>query len=756
MRIASMVMLLCLAVTSLSTVSRALDIIIDEFGDPEIADWAINARVWRDGKGQPIDEKPFSLTHVDDPGILGRSPGGLRVEFASAKAKKTPNCYGLLRRINVPHPAPETDCLMFNLSMEAGGGVIKSVDLFHVPTWRKFTAGSIRLDFDGRRRIVLKREDMTAPGDEMEWADINYIQLVVFGDFVATISDLRWADSTRLSPSEPPAGGVVRAELPVQDVTAEQVRRGGGRTGVRVFSRNRLERCTYNTVPRPREMFAGLTVFGSPGEYEPATFSVRSASDLPGVNVALGGDLRSDDGTSSISASAVEFRVVTPMSLWLDTRRMREVEYLLMKEPRVKIAANRTKRFWVTVHIPEEASAGTYGSSIELRQNGTVLERISYRVEVLPIKLAELDDIAYFMYFRTERLPGWGQNRAYFTRCLEDMREHGINSITAYVYPDGSPAMETAKPGTLSMADHVGAIKDSGLLRPGAGKFIWIAAACYGSWGVKAFTPLVRENGWEMLAYAIDEPGDERRQKLVRKVVPRLKKACPDVDVTTAIGDKGIEVVGEYYDTWICATGHTDDARVAQARERGKRLWTYECALSPTDALTCRHYFGYWLWRSGATGAAFWAYCDGSAKDRFMLPVKDWTTHDPRWITRHDFVWCVPEGPIPSVGWEAAREGIDDFRYLRTLEQTIAEVGKTGGPEVKAAKLFLEDLHRRIKPGNYGKALEVARDRAKEEGRNTITLFERATPEPALTRDDYSTIRRQAADHILRLQDAMR
>jgi hypothetical protein len=239
-------------------------------------------------------------------------------------------------------------------------------------------------------------------------------------------------------------------------------------------------------------------------------------------------------------------------------------------------------------------------------------------------------------------------------------------------------------------------------------------------------------------------------------VVPRMKKACPGVPITTAIGDKGIETVGDYYDLWICVTGHTDDPRVAQAKAKGKRLWTYECALSPTDALTSRHHFGYWLWRSGATGAAFWAYCDGSARDRFMLPVKDWTTYDPRHVYRHDYVWCVPDGPIPSVGWEQAREGVDDYRYLRTLEQLVAKAEAAGKKDSAAkANRFLAKLRQRVKPENYGKALEAARRRARNEGRSTITLFDRKAPEPALSLADYNAVRRQAADHIIALQTAL-
>ncbi|MBT7840695.1 MAG: hypothetical protein HN742_02430 [Lentisphaerae bacterium] len=747
----------CLVVCLTGSCVLAAEIVIDEFSSPELADWALSPRVWRDGKGQPIDETPFSLTHTTDAAILGDAPGGLQVEFASAKATKTPGCYGLLRRINVPHPAPETDCLVFDLIVEGGGGNIKSVDLFHVPSWRRFTAGPVPLDFSGFRQVVLKRDDMRPSPDATAWEEVNYIQFVVSGDVVFTISNMRWSQSATLIPRAPEPQRVTRAVLPVTDVTPG-TGAGASPTGdIAVFARDPLRRCTYKTVPAANEGLDKLAVFSVPGEAEPTTFSVRSPTPVRGVSVSMAGDLVSGSGGAGIPAESMEIRVVTPMSLWLDTRRMREVEYLLVDHDMVDLEANRTTRFWVTVRVPENTPAETYRGALVVRTATREIARIPYHVEVLPIQLATLDDICYFMYFRPERLPAWGQTREYFTQCLVDMREHGMNGISAYVYPDGSPVMKTARPGTLCMDDTVQAIRESGLMKPGVGTFVWIAASCYGGWGVKAFTPVVREQGWEMLAYAIDEPNDERRQKLVRQVVPRLKKACPDVHVVTAIGEKGIEVVGDFYDTWICVAAHTDDKRVAQAREQGKRLWTYECGLSPSDALTCRYHFGYWLWRTGATGAAFWAYCDASAKDRFMLPLKDWTAYDQSALYRHDFVWCVPEGPIPSIGWEEAREGIEDFRYLRTLENVVAEAAKAGREgEAAEGRAFLAELRGTIDPANYGKAQDAARTRAKQEGRNTITLFERDSPEPALTVGDYSGLRRRAGELILRLQKGLK
>ena len=120
------------------------------------------------------------------------------------------------------------------------------------------------------------------------------------------------------------------------------------------------------------------------------------------------------------------------------------------------------------------------------------------------------------------------------------------------------------------------------------------------------------------------------------------------------------------------------------------------------------------------------------------------------------FVWCVPEGPIPSVGWEAAREGIDDHRYLRTLRELIAKAEAAGkGAAAQQAMKFLKGLRDRIHPEHYGKAYTEADERGKKEGRHGVSLFERAPPEPALKLDDYTGVRRRAVEHVIRLQNVL-
>jgi hypothetical protein len=73
---------------------------------------------------------------------------------------------------------------------------------------------------------------------------------------------------------------------------------------------------------------------------------------------------------------------------------------------------------------------------------------------------------------------------------------------------------------------------------------------------------------------------------------------------------------------------------------------------------------------SGGVGDPF-NYLDGSAMDFF---------------NRHE-----PDGtPIPVAMWEAYREGYDDYRYVTTLEQLVAEAQRSENPAAREAATTAE------------------------------------------------------------------
>jgi len=64
-----------------------------------------------------------------------------------------------------------------------------------------------------------------------------------------------------------------------------------------------------------------------------------------------------------------------------------------------------------------------------------------------------------------------------------------------------------------------------------------------------------------------------------------------------------------------------------------------------------------------------------------------------------NYVYPTPDELIPSIGWEAVREGIDDYRYLRTLQKTVETARAAGAKEetLRPAVALLEEVNRRIR-----------------------------------------------------------
>ena len=65
----------------------------------------------------------------------------------------------------------------------------------------------------------------------------------------------------------------------------------------------------------------------------------------------------------------------------------------------------------------------------------------------------------------------------------------------------------------------------------------------------------------------------------------------------------------------------------------------------------------------------------------------------------HDYVLTTSAGPMPTVGWEGAREGILDYRILRALEKKVAAGGRN--PDTQKAALWLGRLKHSVDPKLY-------------------------------------------------------
>ena len=161
------------------------------------------------------------------------------------------------------------------------------------------------------------------------------------------------------------------------------------------------------------------------------------------------------------------------------------------------------------------------------------------------------------------------------------------------------------------------------------------------------------KRGWpEMLLYNFDEPNYPNSQ---HKGMDKYMRVMRDVRVRyiTAIGSKGAYGYGDLFDIWVVYAGLITPALRAEADRLGAEVWTYSCHLYPPESMKERYFAGYYVWANKLKGHTTWHhYAQGGYKNI--------------WMRQGD------KGPMPNIGWESRREGIDDYRYMTLLEVSIA------------------------------------------------------------------------------------
>ena len=481
---------------------------------------------------------------------------------------------------------------------------------------------------------------------------------------------------------------------------------------------------------------------------------------MPRTKVTIG-DLRC--GPSILSAAHGKVRKVESFNRWLNTGHFMRMEYLLRDQAVVDVPAATTQRFWLTVHVPEDARPGIYRGPLSVQCDGRTVAELTLEVEVLPIKLAAPEGMSYFEYFPAH-LPQYAKTKEYQRKIFEDMRAHGMTTATAYQYPylksDGTWINLDTELGFRNTLQN---LKRAGLPQ-GDRPLVWIGTAQNGDDRIytKVLGDVKKAHGPDLLLYVVDEPDTPERQQTARAVMAKIdafRQAHPEwkVRTVTAIGDKGAAAVGELYDVWIYAAHAVTPTAAERACHAGKELWSYICNLCAVDAVNHRYYYGYWAWAAGVKGCANWAYADPHFHTRYDNKL-DWDTlaeHQGEYIPYYCLAMPGPDGPVPTIGWEAVREGIDDYRYLLTLRKLIDRArrqGKTSAAD--EAEKVLQEVTSRIDVAALGRAGQRVLDDGKVKHIKWPAHFDRPSPQADLKAEDYDRLRYKVALAIMQLNKA--
>jgi hypothetical protein len=91
-----------------------------------------------------------------------------------------------------------------------------------------------------------------------------------------------------------------------------------------------------------------------------------------------------------------------------------------------------------------------------------------------------------------------------------------------------------------------------------------------------------------------------------------------------------------------------------------------------------RRNYGIALWKAGYDGAINYCYCT-------IDPERSWNDFDEDHYRDHNFAYPAVNTPIDTTQFEGWREGVDDLRYLATLQKMVETVVRSGqGVDVAA------------------------------------------------------------------------
>lgn len=468
-----------------------------------------------------------------------------------------------------------------------------------------------------------------------------------------------------------------------------------------VYARSWMEHILPDTVPEPDEITDTLWTFAAPGESEPLTFAVYARRPLTDVTVAVG-DLTQDglSASSVITAGSVDIRTVRVVTKRLDARSDPDetelVPEILDYNTPQSIAANSSKQYWLTFHVPPEAAPGDYRGTVTIAASNAPTATLDLTLTVLPFALLESPDRSHsightpLLSFDGVAVPG--DPFVYVQQDLADLRAHGMDAGS--VYTPVSVTLSITGEVLVDYSDferHMDTLTVMGFDGPAHWRGVYQLPRDLQALGVTTdtletvYVDVVRtvleradEKGWpDIYFFPVDEPfGHAEKEAELYWLAPLIKQV-PGALVEVSLD--GVETLppeadpltdvrfynGWAVDQWLPV--HTFEEIAADARASGDRLgYYYNTRGVGGRPEFSRVTFGLYAWNSPFPEQGVWTY------RHFVGDPYDDTDG-----ATGDTAYAYPDPErnyaptLPTLRWEGVREGVDDLRYLYTLEQAM-------------------------------------------------------------------------------------
>lgn len=492
------------------------------------------------------------------------------------------------------------------------------------------------------------------------------------------------------------------------------------------FVRDWWKQIYPETIPEETEIKKPLNLWASKGETKTGMIGIYPLENMK-INIKVN-DLKNEEG-KTIKSENIEIRKARYIE-----KRIRTGEdaykyiispHLFVPTDKIEIEKGITRGILITINVPEDTKEGLYQGYIEINGKGNTT-KIPINLKVLPINI-EKTDIAYGIYDSTLEyywyyywVPTFTEKEfekevlKHIEKRYEFLKNYGLTSIAIGEDMRRDVNSPDGKKIVMNFYGGFGKLMDI-CTKVGFNPVVWYGFQSL--WrtsrgpekpflisGFKDVEPLsetwklaykksieltrdeVKKRNWSEILFYISDESSNVGEKGVKHSLEVAKVAREVPGIRTIISSNGplekqiIPYVSIFMPNWAAII---DEEMLKKVRESGTELWFYNIGNS-------RFSYGFYVWALGAKGRFQWSggtYC---------APYDDFDGASPD--TSYRFYYSMPNhNYVATIYLEKMREGIIDYRYLRTLEKLIEEAKSIKSEKVQKAIKNAEDLLSEIK-----------------------------------------------------------
>lgn len=341
-------------------------------------------------------------------------------------------------------------------------------------------------------------------------------------------------------------------------------------------------------------------------------------------------------------------------------------------DARTKLLAGQSKKFYARIRVPAHVQAGQYNAHITCRAKEETLQTTPVSIDIAPISLLKPPH-TFFLWYRGRldpRCPQHFVNENLFRLQLQDIRDHGFNCISLTETDTGIAQK------AIEIAEEIGFGQ---LVLPPP--FPELAKLRF-----KKSQPIIYLS--DELDSRIEFPDGKRPEDLIGHHQLNWKRARMVAGAKTMaslINHTFIKRLQKEDDIGHCPEIITlylnrnreffQFTEQLQDSTSNQFLYYWQCHMEKPNLN--RVLAGIYLWKSGAAGIS--PYCYQHMPVYPNSPFNEFDEWEPdfheggvnRPFKDHMTTYPSRDGIIPTLQWEALRDGLTDFQYWYTLNHWL-------------------------------------------------------------------------------------